>query len=156
MPGMAHRVPRLFSNTQGLSMTAANLFSFEGRIGRGPLWLLILVSFGIAIVVNVASFLMGGVVDDGAGSVTMTPAMVGMLGFGGIVGLVLAIINLSFQVRRCHDRNRSGWFILLWLLPILNIWGFIELYCLAGTPGPNQYGPDLSGAGFAQTGEVFR
>jgi uncharacterized membrane protein YhaH (DUF805 family) len=43
-------------------------------------------------------------------------------------------------VKRCHDRNRSGWFLLIGWLPIMNLWLFIELGFLAGTVGPNRFG----------------
>ena len=75
--------------------------------------------------------------------------------------------SLAVGVKRLHDRDKSGWWILLfWLGPsllggwqstgpnmggglvlslaagVIAIWGFVELGCLRGTPGPNQYGPD--------------
>ena len=137
-------------------MSVGNLFSFSGRMTRGPLWLLILVGFGISIVVSVVINLSasGLVVANGPDGVA-TPSPLALTVFG-LVGLVLGIINLSFQVRRCHDRDRSGWFVLLWCLPILNIWGFIEMYCLSGTVGTNRFGPDPLRRNLAYTAETFR
>ncbi len=47
----------------------------------------------------------------------------------------LIIPGIAVGVRRMHDVNKSGWFILI---PIYNL----ILYCTPGTEGPNQYGPD--------------
>jgi hypothetical protein len=49
------------------------------------------------------------------------------------------IPGLMMMIKRCHDRDRSGWFLLI---PFVNFWLFIELFFLPGTQGPNQYGPD--------------
>lgn len=49
--------------------------------------------------------------------------------------LASIIPSIAVGVRRMHDVNKSGWFILI---PIYNL----ILYCTEGTQGPNQYGPD--------------
>ncbi|GHU87403.1 hypothetical protein AGMMS49941_10860 [Deferribacterales bacterium] len=59
--------------------------------------------------------------------------------FSRILCLILFINPL---IKRCHDRNRSGWFILLFLVPIVNLWAIIELGFLRGTVGDNKYGCD--------------
>ena len=83
---------------------------------------------------------------------------------------IIAIVSgLALGVKRLHDRDKSGWWILLfYVVPevlngadarphdsraracwwarsprsVLVIWGFIELGCLRGTAGPNRFGPD--------------
>ena len=132
------------------------LFSFQGRVNRAKLWLLLLLSLvggGVLefLVVALTGGMNGSGMPDPSGSEDTATGLGTM-----VVGLAFAILNLSFQVRRCHDRDRSGWFVLLWSLPILNIWGLIELYFLSGTPGLNRFGPDPLGRGFRQTAEVFR
>ena len=66
-------------------------------------------------------------------------------GFGPISG-ILAIIaiypSIAVSVKRCHDRDRSGWFLLLGLIPLVNIWVLVELGFLKGTTGENKYGSD--------------
>jgi len=50
---------------------------------------------------------------------------------------------LMFGVKRCHDRDKSGWWILLSVVPVIGwIWAIIELGCLKGADGPDRYGPD--------------
>ncbi len=74
----------------------------------------------------------------------------------GIVGLIaivayipLLIAALSLNIRRCHDRGRSGWFFILSMVPIVSIWYLIEVGFLPGTPGSNQYGEDPLGSAAA-------
>ena len=129
------------------------LFSFTGRITRGPLWLLMLAAIVLAVIVNLlVYFVLGGMVDEN-GNPRVSP--IALLVYACLY-LVLGIIGISFQIRRCHDRDRSGWFVLLWLLPILNIWGLIEMYFLAGTPGTNRFGADPLRRDLATTAEAFR
>jgi uncharacterized membrane protein YhaH (DUF805 family) len=103
-----------------------------------------------------------------------------LFGFGAGMGhfgtpfiiMLLAIIpallaGLAIGIKRLHDRNKSGWWLLLfWVVPgllqgggmgmgqesagliatlagaAISIWGFVEIGCLRGTTGPNGYGPD--------------
>ncbi|MDF1748271.1 MAG: DUF805 domain-containing protein [Alphaproteobacteria bacterium] len=56
--------------------------------------------------------------------------------------LALFIPNLAVSVRRLHDSNRSGWWYLLILIPILGSLALLVLFCQNGTDGPNRFGPD--------------
>jgi hypothetical protein len=59
-----------------------------------------------------------------------------MLIFGALLWPVLAV-----YVKRCHDRDKSGWWLLLLAIPCLGVlWWLIDLGLLEGTPGPNSYG----------------
>ena len=49
---------------------------------------------------------------------------------------------LAINVKRCHDRGRSGWFLLLSAIPLIGLWVAVELYLLGGTAGTNQYGEE--------------
>ena len=77
----------------------------------------------------------GLMIDDGMGG-----------GFGilsTIFGLVGIWFSLAVGAKRCHDRNRSGWFQAIVLIPIIGaIWLLIELGFLKGTEGENRFGPD--------------
>jgi uncharacterized membrane protein YhaH (DUF805 family) len=59
-----------------------------------------------------------------------------------IVGLIFMWPMLAIQIKRCHDRNRSGWFMLVFLIPLVNLWPAIEIAFLKGTDGPNRFGDD--------------
>ena len=67
-------------------------------------------------------------------------------GFPGIAlaiySLLLFIPNLAVSVRRLHDQDKSGWWILIGFVPLIGaIWLFV-LYVLESTRGPNRFGPD--------------
>lgn len=109
--------------------------SFEGRINRQPFWIGFLIVFFINILVGSASgfsinpFGMGG--------------MGGIGGLGFIISLLLIYPALAIGTKRCHDRNKSGWWQLLMVIPFVGfIWFVIDLGILEGTDGDNQYGPN--------------
>jgi uncharacterized membrane protein YhaH (DUF805 family) len=74
----------------------------------------------------------------------------GMAVFGvlGLFFLASIIPGLAVQVRRFHDQDKSGWMVLLGLIP--SVGGLIILFfmLLEGTPGENYYGPDPKGPEF--------
>ena len=59
---------------------------------------------------------------------------------------MLFLANLSVSFRRLHDTNRSGWWLLLYLLPCIGEIILIIFWLLPSTPGPNAYGdgPDAA------------
>jgi uncharacterized membrane protein YhaH (DUF805 family) len=60
-----------------------------------------------------------------------------------IVLLVLAVPGLMVSIKRFHDRNKSGWFVLVNLIPLIGpLWVLLELGFLRGTKGSNRFGPD--------------
>jgi uncharacterized membrane protein YhaH (DUF805 family) len=65
-----------------------------------------------------------------------------------IVFVIVLWITISIGVRRFHDRNKSGWWVLIALVPVIGgLWYLIECGFLKGTTGPNNYGPDPLSAG---------
>ncbi|MGA7306995.1 MAG: DUF805 domain-containing protein [Rhodothermales bacterium] len=107
------------------------LFSFEGRINRAKYW-------GYALVMMLAMVVVG----------LVGTALAGQAGFWVAYVLAMLVIiwpALALGVKRCHDRNRTGWFMLMSLVPIGNIWYMIEIGFLRGTDGPNDYGEDPLG-----------
>ncbi len=70
-------------------------------------------------------------------------------GFSGIVGLAFFIPLLAVAVRRMHDVGRSGWYLLMWLIPIVGVIFVVVALCTDSVPGPNQYGENPKGQGAA-------
>jgi hypothetical protein len=57
----------------------------------------------------------------------------------------LHLIDVIVYIKRFHDRDKSGWWVLIWLIPIIGaIWLLIELGFLKGTPGPNRFGSPVT------------
>jgi uncharacterized membrane protein YhaH (DUF805 family) len=128
-------------------MTFAQLFSFEGRQRRLYFWLVTLV---IAVINGVVWGLTIGPAYMVAAT-TGAPAgiLAGSALLGWLVYLLLLWPSLANSVKRCHDRDKSGWWLLLmWLASITVIgalWPLIELGFIDGTPGPNRFGPSPKG-----------
>jgi uncharacterized membrane protein YhaH (DUF805 family) len=58
--------------------------------------------------------------------------------------LAVFLPGLGVDIRRLHDTDRSGWWVLLGLIPLAGGLALLVLFALAGTPGPNRYGPSPS------------
>jgi uncharacterized membrane protein YhaH (DUF805 family) len=96
---------------------------FSGRASRSEYWWFALASL---LVIFVAAF-----VDAIAGTAVVTV----------LAYLFLIIPGIAVSVRRLHDTNRSGWYLLLNLVPLI---GSILIFIWAVTPGDakaNDYGP---------------
>jgi uncharacterized membrane protein YhaH (DUF805 family) len=59
----------------------------------------------------------------------------------GLLSLAFIIPNLAVTVRRLHDTGRSGWFVLLGLIPCIGGILLLVFYVSAGDPGTNKFGP---------------
>jgi uncharacterized membrane protein YhaH (DUF805 family) len=120
------------------------LLTVSGRIGRKTYWLSALGLFVANLVLQGASWLvMSPTTEDGhiAFSVGTLGTFVLLALF--VVMFVLSISGLLISIKRCHDRDRSGWFMLAMLIPLVGpIWVLVELGFLRGTVGPNRFGPD--------------
>jgi uncharacterized membrane protein YhaH (DUF805 family) len=104
---------------------------FDGRARRKEYWYFALFNFIVMVVLIGIDF------SVGSGSAAM--------GFGVLSGIYLLatlIPNLAVSIRRLHDTNRSGWWILIGLIPFIGGIAIIVLMVLEGTAGHNQYGDD--------------
>ena len=101
---------------------------FEGRSGRAEYWWFVLANFLISIVLN------------GLGRAMTLFAIVGFF-----VSLALIIPGLAVAVRRLHDTDRSGWWLLIVLVPLVGWIILIVFLATDSTPGPNDYGVTLAG-----------
>jgi uncharacterized membrane protein YhaH (DUF805 family) len=127
------------------------LFSFQGRLNRKPYWL---ASFALVIfeifdlgMMRVAEF---GSADPDAPD----PAAVIVALGCSVLFLLCAWVAWALAVKRMHDRNRSGWFVLICVIPFLNLWFLIESL-LRGTVGENRFGPDpLASSESAVPGDI--
>ena len=116
------------------------LLSGQGRIGRKTYWMTgLAVGAVTAVVWMVAAGLMSATGSaDGLGAIGYVALIVAI-----IVSAVALWASIVLGFKRCHDRDMSGWMMLI---PLYNMWVMIQVYFLAGTPGPNRFGPDPLGA----------
>ena len=114
---------------------------FEGRSRRREFWSFVLFYWLVYVALNVAFGHPQTIVQFGGvravSGLTGIPALV-----GGLFWLASLVPSLAVSVRRLHDQGRSGWLMLLWLIPLFGWFALLVLYCLPGTQGSNRYGPD--------------
>lgn len=96
--------------------------AFDGRAGRQEFWMFTLISviiyFAVAII----------------GSAIHMPFLI------GIYALAVLLPTLAVEIRRLHDIDKSGWWILIGLVPAIGgIW-LLVLLCMQGTQGANRFG----------------
>ena len=111
---------------------------FSGRSRRKEYWMFVLLQMLILIPVAFLAILMGGPVKDPANPFGSTAMLIVL----GVYFLVFFIPGLAVQVRRFHDQDKSGWFILLGFIPYVGSLILLVFMCLEGTRGPNRFGPD--------------
>jgi len=119
----------------------AHYFDFKGRALRSQYWWWTLFVVIVILVINIIQNLAGLGAAESSGVVSLNFGTTGWL--VNIVALLLFLPGLSVAIRRLHDTNRRGWWILLGLIPII---GFIILliwYVSKGTEGENNYGPPI-------------
>ena len=111
-------------------MAVKNYAGFTGRARRKEYWFFILFYLIFSIVLMF--------VDGATGSLN---ANTGIGLFSGIFTLAMFIPSLAVAIRRLHDTDRTGWWILINFLPLIGSLIFLVFMVLDGTPGDNRYGP---------------
>ncbi len=106
---------------------------FDGRSRRKEYWMFTLFNIVVCCVLYaglLAAFFAG-------------QRMVGILISCVYVAYALAVLvpGIAVSIRRLHDTNKSGWWILINLVPLVGGIIFLVLMCIEGDPGPNLYGP---------------
>lgn len=115
-----------------------NYAVFSGRATRKEYWMFVLFNFIFGLVAYL--------IDLGIGLLTF--AVFGFFGFGLLYFLyTLAVLvpSLAVSVRRLHDVGKSGWYLLINLIPIVGPIWFLVLLCIDSQPGDNIHGPNPKG-----------
>ena len=113
---------------------------FDGRATRSEYWYFILFYFIISFIVILLDIL---VVNPMLGATPKQAQQGGLLQI--ILALALLIPSIAVGVRRLHDIGKSGWWILVGLVPIIGALLLIYFYVLDSQVGENQYGPNPKG-----------
>lgn len=123
----------MVSRIKSLSHT---LFSFKGRLRRSDYWL-----GGLIVFAGMITFAMVMAEVFGVDIADTTDVRTSAIQAGAV--LLFMWPNLAVSVKRLHDRNQSGWWVLLSFLPVIgNAWTVINLGILRGTEGDNRYGAE--------------
>jgi uncharacterized membrane protein YhaH (DUF805 family) len=103
--------------------------TFDGRARRKEYWMFFLVNLIISLVLGFIEGIFGG------------PGLLGLL-----YSLAVLIPSIAVTVRRLHDTGRSGWWILIGLIPVIGWIVLLVFMLMDSQPGSNQYGPNPKGA----------
>ena len=102
----------------------SNYVNFSDRAIRSEYWYWILFI--------ILGDIVTGIIDWAIGAQVTT----------GLFGLATLLPNIAVAIRRLHDLDRTGWWILLSLIPLVGWIILLIWYCTRGTVGPNRFGPD--------------
>jgi uncharacterized membrane protein YhaH (DUF805 family) len=114
--------------------------TFGGRARRKEYWFFMLF--------NVLAIVVLSVLDVMVGTFSME-AEIGL--FSGLYALAMLIPGLAVLVRRLHDTDRSGWWVLLNLIPVIGALVILVFTLLDSQPGANRFGPNPKGVTGAGT-----
>ena len=99
-----------------------NFSNFSGRAGRREYWMFFAANFAACMILSV--------IDAATG----IPVL-------GLLYILAALIpGIAVTIRRLHDGDRSGWWMLVAVVPILGALGLLVLMALPGTPAANRFG----------------
>jgi uncharacterized membrane protein YhaH (DUF805 family) len=97
---------------------------FNGRARRKEYWMFVLFNFIIAVVLGIVA------------GIIRLPILT------TIYSLAVLVPGIAVGVRRMHDIGKSGWVLLIGLIPLLGVILLIVWAAQEGNPGSNAYGPD--------------
>jgi uncharacterized membrane protein YhaH (DUF805 family) len=107
-----------------------NYINFQGRARRKAYWMFVLFNIIALVILSLIEGALGLSGQNGYGILT------------GLYSLAIILPLIALAVRRLHDTGRSGWWILIGLVPLIGPIVLIVFYVTDSQPGTNQYGPN--------------
>ncbi|QBQ39796.1 DUF805 domain-containing protein [Sphingobacterium psychroaquaticum] len=120
-----------------LKVVRDNYTNFNGRARRKEYWMFVLFNIIISGALSLVDRIFGLTYGD------TSPYQSGVL--SSIYALAVLLPSIAVAVRRLHDTNKSGWFLLVAFIPFVGWIYLIYLFIKEGDRGQNQYGPDPKG-----------
>jgi len=111
---------------------------FKGRATRKEYWMFVLVNMIIGMILGIILGILGKSVNTN------------LKWIGNLYSLAVLLPSLAVGARRLHDTNRSAWWLLLCLVPIVGWIVLIIFYVMDSTLGDNKYGPNLKTSAVAE------
>ena len=106
---------------------------FSGRARRKEYWMFTLFNFIISLMLSIAIGIIGSIIGADLGIISW------------LYWLAILLPSIGVGVRRLHDIDRSGWWLLLSFIPILGWIVLLVFHVKDSTPGENEYGPNPKG-----------
>lgn len=113
--------------TYFMDVITKNYVNFEGRASRKQFWIFVLLLAIIAAVLNQLS-----IMDNFIGTLFWIVSILYSL------AMILPVVGIG--ARRLHDTDRSGWWWLLYFLPVIGWIVLLVFWVLPSTPGQNRFG----------------
>ena len=113
---------------------------FHGRAHRAEFWWFVLFNAIFSFALNITFGARVGVPEESVSSASPLAIL------PAIYGLAVLLPAIGVSIRRLHDTNRSGWWLLIALFPIVGAIVLIVFYAQAGDAGENQFGADPKAA----------
>ena len=121
------------------------LFGFQGRTNRAKFWLVALAIFVVEAILFAVLGSNVAMSDDPQEALARMGPVTSIVLL--LFGILVTWISIAVGIKRFHDRNKTGVWILIIFVPLIgSLWYLIECGFLKGTTGPNNYGPDPLGA----------
>ncbi|MFY1694767.1 MULTISPECIES: DUF805 domain-containing protein [unclassified Solwaraspora] len=118
------------SFTAAVRSALTRYVGFRGRARRAEYWWFVLFTAIVAVVASILDVTLGtGFEGEGIGVFYM------------IAILGIALPSLAVAVRRLHDTERSGWWVLISPVPLIGPLTMLIFTVQEGSPGPNRFGP---------------
>ncbi len=135
--------------TESIRSCYGQYATFSGRASRSEFWFFRLFVILVLLVSALPFFVFGELNAHREPNFAANPVQTILSLLGGLILLIVvagSIIPLiAVAVRRVHDTNASGWFVLIWYVPYIGSLVSLVWACLPGTAGENNYGPDPLG-----------
>jgi uncharacterized membrane protein YhaH (DUF805 family) len=96
---------------------------FDGRAGRAEFWWFVLA--------NIIVYIAFAILMQISGIFVILELL---------YALAMIVPSIAVAIRRLHDTDKSGWFLLLGLIPLIGAIILLVFYAMEGTNGPNKYG----------------
>ena len=106
---------------------------FVGRASRAEYWYFSLVHTLVSVLLSVLDFSLG-----------YAHLSIGVGLLSGVYTLAVMLPVAGVTIRRLHDTNRSGWWLLIAFIPLLGLIALLVMLTLKGTNGENPYGADAA------------
>jgi len=128
--GMQKRRGLTMNFKEAITSGFQNYVGFEGRAARSEYWYWVLFIVLLSIVAFLIDMTVFGFNTTGVNPIS------------SIVSLATLLPNVAVSVRRLHDIDRSGWWVLLVLIPLIGGIVLLVWACMRGTVGMNRFGSD--------------
>ena len=121
-----HNLEENYSIVDWFKKSMKNYTNLSGRARRKEFWYFVLVQIGLTVLAMILDKVVFGSESEF---------------FNGCVALVMLVPSITVGVRRLHDTGRSGWWLLLPVVPLIGLIMLLVFFAIETDFKTNQWGP---------------